>query len=950
MLAWALAVAALAACVMMVFSSTRAGATAQGARTLHATITVTSTEDSGPGSLRAAIENAASGDTINFSVTDEIQLTSGTLTINKDLSIVGPGADELRVWRRSDQYFKIFQVESGVTATISGLYISEGAAFVTRDDAGGGVDNNGTLTLDSCQLTNNGAYHGGGGALRNRGTMILKHCQVVNNLSEGQGGGILNQGMMTVSDSLISQNTAGNTTGDLSAPRGDGGGGGIANSGTLAVNNTTFMYNSARTGGGALLNSGHAVINNNTIVNNYCGYGRNPSVERGGGIYNDGGDLSINASTIMENSVRHQSTDTPPTEKTRGGGVYNNSGTVSVATSIIAGNSVIISQFVHDNRQDIAGAFISKGYNLIGVEEGGTGFSNGVQHDQTGKASAPLNPKVGMVRDNGGPTPTAALLCGSPAIDAGDDAVLEPPLDLATDQRGRVRRAGSHVDIGAFEVQPDDETCRALSISDAVVVEGDTGTKNAVFTVTLSAATADGVTFRYSTISDSAHKFEDFSPITPFDPGFATIAGGVTSKTINVPIIGDRIFEPDETFTVVLSHATNAVIARAQGVGTITNDDPPPVIQFSAANYQVNETGGSVLVTITRTGNMLGEILVNYTTSDDSADLPCNDTTTAPYTASARCDYTTMIHRLFFHHNETELSFAVPIIDDAHMEQAESFKVFFSVSSGAPLDTESQATVTIIDNDTGAGKNPIDDNAFFVRQHYLDFLNREPEQAGFDAWMSVLNRCPNRFNFDPASPSAACDRITVSAAFFNSPEFRAKTYLIYRFYRVALNRRPHYDEIIRESRSLTWQNEVEASLRRSSYAASWVLRPEFRARYDALTNTEYVDALFERYSGMGNIPPSQRISRELLIVSLLPGFSTRADILLKVVESREVDAVEYNGAFVAMQYFGYLRRDAEETGYAAWLNYLNTHPGDYRTMVHGFLNSQEYRLRFGAPQ
>jgi hypothetical protein len=949
MLTCALAVAGLAVFVTLASSSTQAGAMARGALSPPVTITVTSTEDSGPGSLRDAIESAASGDTINFSVTDEIQLTSGTITINKDLSIVGPGADDLMLIRYSEQYFKIFQVESGVTVSISGLNISQGAALATRDDAGGAVDNNGTLTLDSCDLTYNGAYHGGGGALRNRGTMILKHCRVVNNLSEGQGGGILNQGMLTISDSLISQNTAGNMTGDLSAPRGDGGGGGIANSGTLAVDNTTFTSNSARTSGGALINSGHAVINNNTIVNNYCGLGRNPSVERGGGIYNDGGDLSINASTIMANMVRHQSTDSPPKEKTRGGGVYNNSGTVSVATSIVAGNSVIISPYVQDNRQDIAGAFISKGYNLIGVEEGGTGFANGVLHDQIGTERAPIDPKVSMVRDNGGPTPTAALLCGSPAINAGDDAVMEPPLNLATDQRGRGRRAGSHVDIGAFEVQSDDEHCRTLSISDTVVVEGDIGTKNAVFTVTLSAATADGVTFRYSILDDSARAYDDFTP-TPFDFGFAIIEGGATSKTINVPIIGDRVFEPDETFTVHLVGVTNAVIARAQGIGTITNDDPPPVLQFSAASYQVNETGGSVLVTITRTGNILGGFTVGYTTADDSTGLPCNDQTTVPDTASARCDYTTIIDTLFFKPGETELSFAIPIIDDAHTEQAESFRVLLSVSSDATLGPLSQATVTIIDNDTGGGANPVDDSAFFIRQHYLDFLSREPEQAGFDAWMSVLNRCPNRFNFDPVSPSAACDRITVSASFFNSPEFRAKAYFIYRFYRVALNRRPHYDELIRDIHSLMGRTESEVAGKRFIYYTAWVERPEFRARYDALTNSEYVDALFDRYDGMGNVSQGQQLYRELLLGSLSPGLGTRVDVLLKVVESREVDAVEYNGAFVAMQYFGYLRRDPEETGYAAWLNYLNAHPGDYRTMVDGFLNSPEYRLRFGAPQ
>ena len=68
-----------------------------------------------------------------------------------------------------------------------------------------------------------------------------------------------------------------------------------------------------------------------------------------------------------------------------------------------------------------------------------------------------------------------------------------------------------------------------------------------------------------------------------------------------------------------------------------------------------------------------------------------------------------------------------------------------------------------------------------------------------------------------------------------------------------------------------------------------------------------------------------------------------------MVQSREVDAAEYNGAFVAMQYYGYLRREPEEDGYRAWLRVLNANPTDFRIMVNGFMNSAQYRLRFGVP-
>ena len=63
-----------------------------------------------------------------------------------------------------------------------------------------------------------------------------------------------------------------------------------------------------------------------------------------------------------------------------------------------------------------------------------------------------------------------------------------------------------------------------------------------------------------------------------------------------------------------------------------------------------------------------------------------------------------------------------------------------------------------------------------------------------------------------------------------------------------------------------------------------------------------------------------------------------------------MDAAEYDGAFFAMQYYGYLRRDPEPSGFDTWLDYLTTHPCDFRTMVNGFMNSTEYRLRFGQPR
>ena len=255
-----------------------------------------------------------------------------------------------------------------------------------------------------------------------------------------------------------------------------------------------------------------------------------------------------------------------------------------------------------------------------------------------------------------------------------------------------------------------------------------------------------------------------------------------------------------------------------------------------------------------------------------------------------------------------------------------------------------------------SGTNPIDRAELFVRQHYLDFLSREPE-AG-EPWSAILNNCPDPFNTDPNSPSASCDRIQVSASFFLSPEFRLKGSYVFTFYRVAFDRLADFSEIIPDMQSVTGQTPADTSARRAAFPLSFVQRQEFRTRFDHLSDAAFVDALLGRY-GLSAIttpdpqqPEGERkvvLTRAELTSRLESGALTRAQVLRAVVESDEVSAAEFNRAFVAMQYYGYLRRTPEPTGYNVWLNYLRARPGDFRTMVNGFVNSTEYRMRFGQP-
>ncbi len=356
-------------------------------------------------------------------------------------------------------------------------------------------------------------------------------------------------------------------------------------------------------------------------------------------------------------------------------------------------------------------------------------------------------------------------------------------------------------------------------------------------------------------------------------------------------------------------------------------------VRFSVANFDANEGQGRATITVTRAGDVSDAARVDIKTDDASNMLTRCDANTG--LASSRCDYALTIDTINFAPGETQKTIDVPLLDDAHVENSERLEVKLSNPVGTSLDTIDTATLTIADNDASAGpRNPIDDNTFFVRQQYLDFLSREPEADGLAAWTRVLNNCAN------VNDNPTCDRINVSSSFFGSQEFQLKGFFVFRFYAAALGRMPGYTEIVRDMRRVTGQTAAEVLQKRADFAVEFMDRAEFRGRYDGLTNDAFVDQLLET-AGVS------LAARNQLVAALNGGGSTRADALRAIVESAEVSNRQQNPAFVAMQYFGYLRRDPELAGFNAWLTYLNAHPSDSRTMVNGFENSVEYRLRFG---
>lgn len=408
---------------------------------------------------------------------------------------------------------------------------------------------------------------------------------------------------------------------------------------------------------------------------------------------------------------------------------------------------------------------------------------------------------------------------------------------------------------------------------------------------------------------------------------------------------------------IITSHTSEETDLNLTSAGQVTytpRAQTVSTIQLSQSTLSVNEDATTLTVTVTRSGDTVSVANVNYQTTDnDTFTVGCSDTVNNFGSAYGRCDYAAAIDTLVFAAGETSKTFTISIIDDSIAEGNETFGVSLSNPIGATLGAPSSATVTIVDNDNTTGANPIFTTPFFVRQHYLDFLSREPDAGGFAAWSNVLNNCSDVNN----NPN--CDRIVVSSSFFGSQEFQLKGYFVYRFYKLAFNRLPTYLEMVTDMRAVTGTTADEVFQKKAAYANAFVLRSEFTNLYGSSANSQYVSTLMGRYALTQITTPDPALPDGVNKVTLTSSdltnrlnasTLTRAQVLRAIVDSDQVFGAEFNQAFVAMQYYGYLRRSPDSVGYNAWLNYLNANPTDFRTMVSGFMNSAEYRLRFGPSQ
>jgi CSLREA domain-containing protein len=416
----------------------------------------------------------------------------GTLVIDKTLSITGPGIHVTVSRRSTDPAFRLMTVGNSGIVSLTNLDLRNGKT----DKNGGGLINFGKLTLRNCLVMENTAATGGG--IDNHGPLTLTRTSIVGNSglagpTRSSAGGIHNHldrvtitnssvtgnsgigifnggGRLDIANSFISSNSSTGLSQDWGAATLEhvaiarNHAGGIVNhQGSVLLNNSVIAANSAADGAGILNLAGGSVNVVNSTIN------QNVATGRGGGIHNTVGDLfgrlsaqvTVTNSTVYGNRAQFgggiensndlggaevrilNSTVDRNSAGTNGGGVRNGnseagsdqSNSVFLINSIVALNTAPSAPDVADG----AGRF-----NLIGNGTGsGISSSNG---NQVGTSSSPINPKIGALVNNGGPTRTQALLAGSPAIDA-----ASTPDCPATDQRGVTRPQGLACDIGSYE-------------------------------------------------------------------------------------------------------------------------------------------------------------------------------------------------------------------------------------------------------------------------------------------------------------------------------------------------------------------------------------------------------------------------------------------------------------------------------------------------------------------
>jgi predicted outer membrane repeat protein len=578
--------AARSAIVSIVLIGTMAGR-------LHAvTLTVTSTNDSGPGSLRATLASASDGDTIDASaVTGTVTLTTGELLVTNSVIILGSGPNQLAV--NGNACSRVFNIGPGNTIMISSLTITNGCCYDPNYGGGGMLNHSSTLTLSNCTVTGNSIAGNGGGICNSPdywgdAALLMANCSVSGNSATYSGGGIFSAGnsyfgrtaYLQILNCTINANMAGTC------------GGGVLNSGpegaysTLVMIFSTISGNSATDSGGGIVNGAGGQGDATVMAISNCTFSSNYAATNGGGIYTFSGGTIRNCTFsgnsangtggAVQSEVRSEDVQTLEIANcTFSGDLASNGGTeIFNSQGLWIGGSILdpAADGISITNVDLMreGTLTSGGYNLCRDDGGGYLTATGDQIN--------TDPLLGPLATNGGPTLTHRLLCGSPAIDAGDPAFSPPP---EYDQRGPgySRVIGGRIDIGAVEFNPAATVCDGVSELWRAQYFGGDGTT----TDSLSCAICDADGTGQNNLFKYTAGLDPTNPASVFVLKIASVSGQPTQKNL--------LFKPwasGRTYTTQFTtNLVGTAYATLPGIGgPTTNANEVTVTDLNAVEQQ----------------------------------------------------------------------------------------------------------------------------------------------------------------------------------------------------------------------------------------------------------------------------------------------------------------------------------------------------------------------------
>ena len=584
--------------------------------------------------------NTIADNVIGGCTTYGVQLAAATTVTGNEIGVNAAGSAAL---------------PNGTGVAIS--YGTDGRTFIGGATAAArnviASNRNGQIITAGAPVTIEGNYIGTNAA----GTSALSSTVVANGIEVGSG------------DVLIKNNLISGNTGD-----------GILLSEAATVKGNLIGTNAAGTSAVANVGAGITIVGTNSVIGGAAVADRNTiRFNSGSGIAIQGG----GGNTIENNAIQDNGAD--GVEITEGGSANR------ITNNVFSGNGNLGIDLApngataNDAGDNDSGANALQNFpTLLGAYFGGTG---------TTAISGVLNSAPSSV--------FRVELFGSPACDAsgfGEGAVLLGSVNATTDAVGNASFtfASALATTGVITATATDalgntsefSPCRpitapptaSLSIADATATEGDSGTSNLSFTVSLSAAASTVVTVQYSTIAGTALEGLDYQ----FASGTVTFPSGQTAQTVLVPVIGDLLDEPNQTFRVLLANASDALIGDGDATGTIADNDATPALSINDATATELDSGTAPAVfTITLVGRSEQPVSVNYQTAIGTA---------------GSADFISATGSFTFNDETNTRSVTVTVRGDLLDEPDETFTLQLSSASNATI-TDGTGLGTIQDND-----------------------------------------------------------------------------------------------------------------------------------------------------------------------------------------------------------------------------------------------------------